>query len=84
MKEAAESGPVTCVRAIAAQLNERGSVVARGTQRLPRDCCRDCKRDNDRSSARELANGSPIAARFARNTPDTRFQKCRVKPRLPR
>jgi hypothetical protein len=35
MKEAAESGPVTCVRPIAAQLNERVILTAR------------CRRDDD-------------------------------------
>jgi hypothetical protein len=36
----------TTVRAIAAQLNERGTLtrVVRGIQRLPLGCCRDCKR----------------------------------------
>ena len=41
----------TSVRAIAAQLNERGiltPVVARGTQRQPLGCCRGCKQRAER------------------------------------
>jgi hypothetical protein len=40
MKEAAESGPVTCVRPIAAQLNERGILTARGGEWHPTSAAR--------------------------------------------
>ena len=56
---------ITSVRAIAAQLNERGiltrRVVARGIQRLPRGCTRVCKRKRGELSA-ALENG-PIRPR---------------------
>jgi len=33
------------------------------------------------STRAHFRNGSPIAARLARNDPSARFQKCRVNPR---
>jgi hypothetical protein len=63
----------TSVRAIAAQLNERGILAARGIQRQPLGSCRGCEPAIDKEP--------PMVARFARNAPGTWFQKYRVKLR---
>src|SRR5215471_1181381 len=75
-----QNGRLACLTVVS-DISRR--VVARGIQRQLLGCCRDCKRDADCDSEpqRDLRNGSPIAARLARNDSGALFQKWRVNPR---